>query len=113
VFSSLFLNSPSYSNFGGDSVDAESHSSSTESTPSETPRQPSQQGVRLYSTESTLNDEIFVNVGVFCVGSVDVESHSALTQVTGVSLRFDSVDGESNSGSAQGAEDESNQKRHT
>jgi hypothetical protein len=34
------------------------------------------------STESTRNDKIFVNVGVFCVDSVDVESHSALTQLT-------------------------------
>jgi hypothetical protein len=44
----LFLNSPIYSNFltfGGDSVDTESHSSSTESPPSETPRQLSQRGM--------------------------------------------------------------------
>jgi hypothetical protein len=34
--------------FGGDSVDAESHSPSTESTPSETPRQLSQCGMRLH-----------------------------------------------------------------
>jgi hypothetical protein len=34
------------------------------------------------STESTQNDKIFVNVGVFCVDSVDVEFHSALTQLT-------------------------------
>ncbi len=34
------------------------------------------------STESTQNDKIFVNVGVFCVDSVDVESHSTLTQLT-------------------------------
>jgi hypothetical protein len=34
------------------------------------------------STESTWNDKIFVNVSVFCVDSVDVESHSALTQLT-------------------------------
>ncbi len=50
MFSILFLNSLNYSNFltfGGDSVDAESHSLSTESTPSETPRQLSQHGVRL------------------------------------------------------------------
>jgi hypothetical protein len=47
-FSISFLNSPTYLNFltfGGDSVDAESHSSSTESTPSETPRQLSQRGM--------------------------------------------------------------------
>jgi hypothetical protein len=39
VFSILFLNSPTYSNFltfDGDSVDVESHSSSIESMPSET-----------------------------------------------------------------------------
>jgi hypothetical protein len=71
--------------FGGDLVDAESHSSSTESTPSETPRQLSQRRVRLHinwvnaewdstSTESTRNDKIFVNVGVFCFDSVDVDS---------------------------------------
>ncbi len=33
------------------------------------------------STESTRNDEIFVNVCAFCVDSVDVESLSALTQL--------------------------------
>ncbi len=32
------------------------------------------------STEST-NDEIFVNVGAFCIDSVDIESHSTLTQL--------------------------------
>ncbi len=81
-FSIFFMNLPTYSNFltfGGDSVGAESH-----------PRQLSQRQVRLHvnwvnaewdsmSTESTQNDKIFVNVGVFCVDSVDVESHSALT----------------------------------
>ncbi len=57
------------------------------------PRQLSQHQVRLHvnwinaewdstSTESMWNDEIFVNVGVFCVDSVDAESHSALTQLT-------------------------------
>jgi hypothetical protein len=56
------------------------------------------------STESTRNDEIFVNVGAFCVDSVDVESPSALDQLTrsltprwlswqGVSLLVDSVCG--------------------
>jgi hypothetical protein len=35
------------------------------------------------STKSTRNDEIFVNVSAFCVDSVDVESNSALTQLTG------------------------------
>jgi hypothetical protein len=57
------------------------------------PRQLSKRQVRFHvnwvnaewdsmSTESTRNDKIFVNVGVFCVDSVDVESHSALTQLT-------------------------------
>jgi hypothetical protein len=69
------------------------------------PHQVSQRQVRLHvnlfnaegdstSTESTQNNEIFVNVGAFCidsvnveshsgVDSVDMESHSALTQLTG------------------------------
>jgi hypothetical protein len=34
------------------------------------------------STESIQNDEIFINVDAFCVDSVDVESHIALTQLT-------------------------------
>jgi hypothetical protein len=34
------------------------------------------------SIESMQNDKIFVNVGVFCVDSVDVESPSSLTQLT-------------------------------
>jgi hypothetical protein len=34
------------------------------------------------STKSTRNVKNFVNVGVFCVDSVDVESHSELTQLT-------------------------------
>jgi hypothetical protein len=77
------------------------------------PRQLSQCQVRLHvnwvnaewdstSTESTRNDKIFVNVGVFCVDSVDMKSHSPLTQLTGsltsrwlswrrVWLRVDSV----------------------
>jgi hypothetical protein len=42
-----FANLLKFFTFGGDSVDAESHSLSTESTPSETPRQLSQHGVRL------------------------------------------------------------------
>ncbi len=56
------------------------------------------------STESTRNDEILVNVSAFCIDSVDVESHSVLTQLTwsltprwlswrGVSLLVDSVCG--------------------
>jgi hypothetical protein len=87
------------------------HSAVTQLTPSLIPRQLSQ--TRLHvdwvnaewvstSTESMGNDEIFVNVGAFCVNSVDVESHSALTQLTwsltprwlswrGVSLHVDSV----------------------
>ncbi len=47
----LFLNLLTYLNFltfDSDSVDAESHSSSTESMPTETPRQLSQRGVRLH-----------------------------------------------------------------
>ncbi len=35
------------------------------------------------STKSTRNDEIFVNVGAFCINLVDMESHSALTQLKG------------------------------
>ncbi len=79
----------------------------TQLMPSLIPRQLSQHQVSLYfdwvnmewdstSTESTWNDEIFVNVGAFCidsccgvflrVDSVDVVSHSALTQLTRVSL---------------------------
>ncbi len=79
--------------FDGDSVDTQSL----------IPHQLSQPQVRLRvawdstSTESTRNDEIFLNVGAFCIGSVDVESHSALTQLTEVSLSVDSVDGESHS----------------
>jgi hypothetical protein len=34
------------------------------------------------STESTRNDEIFITVGAFCVDSVGMETHSALTQLT-------------------------------
>ncbi len=34
------------------------------------------------STELTRNDEIFLNVGAFCADTVDVESHSELTQLT-------------------------------
>ncbi len=65
------------------------------------------------STESTQNDKIFVNVGVFCVDSVDVKPHSALTQLTWVSLRVDSVDGESDSALTQCEGDDSSQNRHT
>ncbi len=65
----------------------------TQLTRSLIPRQLSQRQVRFHvnwdkaewdstSTESTRNDKIFVNVGVFCVDSVDVESHSALIQLT-------------------------------
>ncbi len=35
------------------------------------------------STESMQNDEIFVNVGAFCIGSVAVEAHSSLTHLGG------------------------------
>ncbi len=69
------------------------HSAVAKLTQSLIPHQLSQRQVRLYvnwvnaewdstSTESTRNDKIFVNVGVFCVDSVDVESNSALTQLT-------------------------------
>ncbi len=68
------------------------HSAVTQLTRSLVPRQLSQRQVRLHvnrvnaewdstSTESTRNDKIFVNVGVFCVDSVNVDSHSALTQL--------------------------------
>ncbi len=69
------------------------HSAVTQLTRMLIPRQLSQSQVRLHinwvnvewdstSTESTRNDKIFVNVGVFCVDSLDVESHSALTQLS-------------------------------
>jgi hypothetical protein len=99
------------------------------------PRQLSQRQMRLYvnwvntkwdstSTESMWNDNIFVNFGVFCADSVDVESQSALTQLTesltprwlswcGVSLCIDSVDGESDSALTQCEGDESSQNMHT
>jgi hypothetical protein len=68
------------------------HSAVTQLMRSLIPRQLSQRQVRLHvnwvnaewdfpSTESTWNDKIFVNVSVFCVDSVDVESHSAMTQL--------------------------------
>jgi hypothetical protein len=61
--------------------------------PSLIPRQLSQCQVRLYinwvntewdstSTESTQNDEIFINIDAFCTDLVNVESQSALTQLT-------------------------------
>jgi hypothetical protein len=73
-------------------VNAKWVSTSTELTWNETSCQLSQCGMI----------KIFVNVGAFCVDSVDVESHSVLTQLTwsltprwlswrGVSLRVDSV----------------------
>jgi hypothetical protein len=34
------------------------------------------------STESAQNDDIFINAGPFHVGSFDVDSHSAVTQLT-------------------------------
>jgi hypothetical protein len=79
----VFLNSRTYSNFltfGSVSVDAESHFLSTESTPSETPYRLSQHRVRL--NVNLVNEEIFVNVGAFCVDAVDTKSHSVLTQLT-------------------------------
>ncbi len=65
----------------------------TESTRSKTPRQLSQHGVRLHvnwvnaewdstSTESTQKAPTFTKISSFRVDSVDVESHSALTQST-------------------------------
>ncbi len=65
----------------------------TESTRSETPRQLSQRRVRLHvnwviaewdsrSTESTQKAPTFTKISSFRVDSVDVESHSALTQST-------------------------------
>jgi hypothetical protein len=64
-------------------VDVEWDSSSTESSPSETPRWLSQRRVRLhvnwFNAEGTNIYEDFI----ICVDSVDVESHSALTQLTG------------------------------
>ncbi len=69
------------------------HSAVTQLTRSLIPRKLSQRQVRLHinwvnaewdstSTESTRNDKIFVNVCVLCVDSVDMEAHSALTQLT-------------------------------
>jgi hypothetical protein len=69
------------------------HSAVTQLTRSLIPRQLSLCGMRLHvnlvnvewdstSTEPTRSEKIFVNVGVFCVDSVDMESHSALTQLT-------------------------------
>ncbi len=112
-FSMLYSNSPTYSNFltfRGDSVDAESHSPSTESTPSETPCRLSQRRVRLHV--NWVNAEWWMLVP------------SALTQLTwsliprwlswrGVSLRVNSVDGESHSAWTQCAEEKLYQNRHT
>ncbi len=80
--------------FGSDSVDSESHSLSTESTPSETPRQQSQRGVRPHF--NWVNAEWWNPRKCWClllllswcgvslrVDSVDMESHSALTQLIG------------------------------
>ncbi len=69
------------------------HSAVTQLTRSLIPCQLSQGQVRLHinwvnaewdstSTESTRNDKIFINVGVFCIDSVDVKGHSMLTQLT-------------------------------
>jgi hypothetical protein len=69
------------------------HSAVTQLTRSLIPLKLCQRQVRLHinwvnaerdstSTESMRNDKIFVNVGVFYVDSVDVESHSMLTQLT-------------------------------
>ncbi len=65
------------------------------------------------SNESMQNNEIFVNVGAFCVVSVDVESHSVLTQLTwSLTLHWLSWRGDS-LWSTRFAEDESNQNRQT
>ncbi len=74
-------------------VNAESDSPSTESTRSETPRQPSQRGVRLHVNWVNAEDsniyEDFITPRWLSwrwvslrVDSVDVESHLALTQLT-------------------------------
>ncbi len=95
--------------FGGDSVDAESHSPSTVSAPSETPHWLSQHGVRLHINWVNAKWWNLRNVGAFCIDSVDVESHSALTQLMwsliprwlswwGVVLCVDSVWGITSSG---------------
>ncbi len=97
VFTILFLNLLSYSNFltlSGDSVDAESHSLSTESMPSETPCQLSQHRVKLCI--NWVNAELWNLHKCWCllgqlswsrvslrIDSVDMESHSALTQLAG------------------------------
>jgi hypothetical protein len=61
---SIFLISMIYSNFQiicSDSVDVESHSLSTGSMPSETPRPLHKCRVRLSVNMSQQNDEIFIN----------------------------------------------------
>ncbi len=74
-------------------VNAEWDSMSTESTQSETPCQLSRRGMRLpvnwvnakwdsTSTESTQKAPTFTKISSFCVDSVDMDSHSALTQST-------------------------------
>ncbi len=79
-------------------VNAEWDSLSTESTWSETPRQLSQRGMRLHvnwvNAEGTNIHEDFIIPrwlswhGVsLCVDSVDMESHLALTQLTGSETR--------------------------
>jgi hypothetical protein len=89
-------------------VNAKLDSTSTESTRCETPVNWVNVEWPSTSTESTRNDEILVNVGAFCIDSVDVESHSALTMLMwsltprwlswqGVSLRIDFVDVKSHS----------------
>ncbi len=88
-------------------VNAEWDFTSTKSMRSETPCQLSQRGVRLHinivnaewdstSTESMQKAPTFTKISSFRVDSVDVEGHSTLTQLTGVSHRVDSVDVESN-----------------
>ncbi len=62
-------------------VDAEPDSSSTKSTQNETPCQLSHIKWDSTSTESTQNTPKFTKILSLCIDSVDVESHSALTQL--------------------------------
>jgi hypothetical protein len=65
------------------------------------------------STESIGNDDIFVNIGAFCFHSVDVESHSVLTQTICSLLTVDSVDRKYQVESTQCAEDKISHRSHT
>jgi hypothetical protein len=102
VFVLEFTDLVDFFNIRGDSVDTESHSPSTESTPTETPCQLSQCEVRLHV--NWVNMEWWNLCKCWCllrwlswcwvslrVDSVDMTSHSTLTQLTGVSLCIDTV----------------------